>query len=87
MPYIPQEARKHYDGAINEILFVLNHRSATDAAGDLTYITYRLLKRFSLKFWMRAMAIGCLICAILEIYRRDHSIYEDKKIEEHGDII
>jgi hypothetical protein len=86
MPYIQKETRKLYDGAVNEILFVLDHREATDAAGDFTYIVYRLLKRFSLKFWMRALGIGCLVCAILEIYRRDHALYEEQKIHENGDI-
>ena len=86
MPYITQKNRELYNGPISEILFVLSHREMTDAAGDFTYIIYRLLMRFRPRFWMRALGIGCLICAILELYRRDHAEYEDEKIQENGDV-
>lgn len=86
MPYINQKARNLYDEAIDNIFFVLQHREATDAAGDFTYIVYRLLQRFSVKFWMRALGIGCLVCAILEIYRKEHAPYEDEKIQENGEV-
>ena len=87
MPYIAPQNRELYNGPISEILFVLSHREMTDAAGDFTYIVYRLLKRFKPRFWMRALGIGCLICAILELYRTDHALYEDEKLKEQGDVI
>jgi len=87
MPYIKQEHRKLYDKSIGDILFVMEHTEATEAAGHFTYIIYRLLKRFNGKFWMRALGIGCLVCAILEMYRRDQAAYEDGKINSNGDII
>jgi len=86
MPYITPKNRALYNGPISEILFVLSHREMTDAAGDFTYIVYRLLKRFKPRFWMRALGIGCLIFVILELYRKDHAFYEDEKIKEQGDV-
>lgn len=87
MPYIKSKDRILYDHAIDSLLYTLDHTEATEAAGHFTYIVYRLLKRFNLKFWHRALGIGCLMCAILEIYRRDHVDYETMKIQENGDVI
>jgi len=86
MPYIPKQDRLLYDMAIDNIYTKLQLKSATDAAGDFTYVVFRLLRRFSLQYWMRALGIGCLICAILETYRVDHAEYEDQKRKENGEI-
>ena len=86
MPYIKQDKRNLYDHNIDALYYTLEHTEAREAAGDFTYIIYRLLKRFSGKYWMRALGIGCLVCAILEMYRVDHAKYEDKKIAENGDV-
>jgi hypothetical protein len=91
MPYVTKASRDCYDPHINQILKIWDSIGGklaitSDVAGDFTYIIYRLLKFFSGSFWMRALGIGCLVCAILEIYRRDHGLYEDKKINENGDV-
>jgi hypothetical protein len=89
MPYIDQTERKIYDHLIDGILARFENLGAytpMDVAGAFTYIVYRLLKFFNKRFWSRALGIGCVICAILEIYRRDHTIYENEKIKENGDI-
>jgi hypothetical protein len=59
------------------------------SAGDLTYG----LTRLSLA-WLQprknylsiATVIGCLVCTILELYRRVAAPYEDTKIVENGDV-
>jgi hypothetical protein len=86
MPYIKKEERKQYNAPINEILEMLGKEMPSAAAGPFTYVVYRLLKFWSGKFWMRALGIGCLVCAILEMYRKEHGPYEDEKIKENGDV-
>lgn len=86
MPYIDQKVRELYDLPIKDLMWRLDHTSSSEAAGAFTYIVYKLLQRFNRHFWHRALGIGCLICAILEIYRREHAPYEDQKIKENGDV-
>ena len=89
MPYISMNRRKLYDEKVNELCDSLRENSKSDLtgmAGDFTYIIYRLLKVFNGKFFLRALGIGCLVCAILEIYRRDHTLYENEKIQIEGDV-
>lgn len=85
MPYIAKENRERYVGAINDILSALPENSA-DAAGEFTYVIYKLLERFNGRYWERALGIGSVVMAIHEMYRREHIQYEDKKIAEHGDV-
>jgi len=86
MPYIEQKDRAQYDPYIDGIKKIWGNLDLKDIAGHFTYIVYRLLQYFSGKFWMRALGIGCLVCAILEIYRKEHSVYEDQKIKQNGDV-
>lgn len=86
MPYIKKEYREPLDPSISTILSRWYHMSKQDVAGEFTYVVYSLLSFFSGKFWMRALGLGCVLCAILEIYRRDHGPYEDNKILENGDV-
>jgi hypothetical protein len=87
MPYIDKKMRNVYDPYINAITDLWQPVvRLTDIAGEFTYVVYRLLKVFNGKFWMRALGIGCLVCAILEMYRREHSEYEDEKREQNGDV-
>ena len=85
MPYIAKKNREKYADAIHDILTALPESSA-DAAGEFTYVIYKLLERFNGKYWERALGIGSIVMAILEIYRRKHVQYEDQKMTEHGDV-
>lgn len=87
MPYIKQEDRDLVDIHVDTLLVRLLDVKSDKRAGLFTYIVYRLLKAsFCDKYWQRALGIGCLVCAILEIYRREHSKYEDEKITQNGDV-
>ncbi len=86
MPYIEKRLRTIYDPDIDNIIEKWWALDTQRMAGVFTYIVYRLLKCFSDKFWMRALGIGCLVCAILEIYRRDHAVYENEKRCKNGDV-
>jgi hypothetical protein len=85
MPYIAKERRKRYDRTIEEILEALPDNSE-EAAGDFTYVIYRLLTKFNGRYYERALGMGSLVMACMEMYRRSHGPYEDEKIWEHGDL-
>ncbi len=86
MPYITPDQREKYDGALTEIEDIINHLSIQQVAGEFTYIVYRLLKRFNVSFFYRALGIGCMVCVILEMYRQEHSRYEDIKKDKNGGV-
>ena len=86
MPYIDKDQRCRLDPHIDSLLDRWYHMTKLDVAGEFTYVIYRLLKLFSGRYWMRALGLGCMLCAMLEMYRRDHAVYEDEKIKENGDV-
>ena len=84
MPYISQRNRRSLDPYIEAIPV----RGAV--AGELTYIITRILLRWLREgfagYAERALAVGILETAKLELYRRNLGPYEDQKREEHGDV-
>ena len=89
MPYIEPDQRKKLDIWIDCLLRAIDVTKPIDLiAKDFTYVVYRLLRRvFFGRFWIRAIGIGCMVCVILEWYRRDCSRLEDQAIEKNGDIL
>jgi hypothetical protein len=84
LPYIKEETRLWFDDKIERLAKdILN-------PGDLCYCIYKLMKDVILKngpnFKIMSRVISEVECAKLEFYRRIVSPYEDKKIEENGDI-
>lgn len=59
-------------------------------AGDLNYAITTLLlkftKRTGKKYLTIVIVMGTLLCVALEFYRRLAAPYEDKKIQENGDV-
>ena len=91
MPYITDEVKANLDNNIDGILETFDYYSKNKGghgviAGSFTYVVYRLLGWFNQKFWMRALGMGCLVMAMMEMYRRKHAEYEDSKIKENGDV-
>jgi len=88
MPYIPQGDRKKYEPWLGELREAMSIRTPK---GDLTYLVYAL----ALEFWKEkgasytsiSEAIGALNDAAEEMRRRHLAPYENKKIEENGDVI
>lgn len=79
MPYIKQEDRE----ALN------NHDDEPQNAGELNYMITVMIQEYlgSKPNYQRFNeTIGVLECAKLELYRRMVAPYEDKKIEENGDV-
>lgn len=83
MPYIKEFDREYFNASIDEIVDSIRD------PGDLCYCVYRMLKDIFEKdkrFKTISSLIGELECSKLEFYRRVVSPYEDKKIDENGDI-
>lgn len=85
MPYIEKEKREKYTEAIQSILNSLPESSA-EAAGEFTYVIFKLLQKFNGRYWERALGTGSAVMAIMEMYRREHAGYEDEKTATHGDV-
>lgn len=88
MPYIKKEQRRFWNGIIEEI--EANFDNTDISAGDLNYFISRLIWRQleQTKNYARANElIGALECIKQEFYRRQIAPYEDKKINENGDIL
>lgn len=87
MPYIAQQRRPLYDEAIAALAAAID---SSTPGGDINYIVTRLLvdwigKR-GLSYAVLAEAVGVMETAKLELYRRAAAPYEDRKIEENGDV-
>jgi hypothetical protein len=95
MPYIKQEDRDRVDPMID----VLAERIAKDScdncedtAGRLNYTITKLMHKVleyegcSENYSSYNNLIGMLECARMELYRRKVAPYEDKKINENGDV-
>lgn len=79
MPYIkPDRRREIYCG------------SEPESSGELNYAITMLLNEYLrhriFNYTSLNEAIGVLECAKLELYRRLAAPYEDRKIEENGDV-
>lgn len=101
MPYISKQERVELNDAIEDLAVVFNELDETPQgdihpdwekrAGRLNYVITRLLCRvFRLdtepKYHKINAVVGVLECVKLELYRRLAGIYEDRKIQEAGDV-
>jgi len=83
MPYIKQEARNF----MNPTIDLLSHQ--IENIGDLNYSISMLVRKYLGKDYNYAdlnSCMGVLECAKEEFYRKVVAPYEDKKIEENGDL-
>ena len=87
MPYIAQERRLRYDEAIAALGAAVD---ADTPGGDINYIITRLLahwiRKRGLSYAVLADAVGVMETAKLELYRRVAAPFEDRKIDENGDV-
>ncbi len=78
MPYIKDEERRWIDTG-----------TPPKTAGQLTYKFYKTALIYLGRDWTfarLAVVIGCLMCTVLELYRRQGAPHEDKKLKKEGDI-
>ena len=94
MPYIKQRDRKLFDDTLEELIGRL---SACPEPGNVNYVISRILLGLceestpvynsrEANYSKYNELIGVLECAKLELYRRQITPYEDKKILENGDV-
>lgn len=86
MPYIERHRRQNYEPYLSELK---ENMRWNEKKGDLTYLVYSLaLSSFyrNKSYTTISNAISSLIDAAEEIRRRHLNGYEDKKIQENGDI-
>ena len=84
MPYIKKERRKVFDDLLKELALEVQNE------GELNYCIYKLasliIDRIGESYSNLSMCSSAMEHAKLEWYRRKLAPYEDKKIEENGDI-
>ena len=89
MPYINLESRKEYDGLINDLAMTLEDLPNDKLAGHLNYVFFRLagtLCTVDESYARMATVSSALGEAQAEFRRRILAPYEDRKIEENGDV-
>jgi len=87
LPYIKTAKRTKYNKFLSEIAEILKALPPEEVDGELNYVITKLLKEvYPLRYFHLNKAIGVLECAKLEYYRRVAAPYEDKKIQESGDV-
>lgn len=87
MPYIQKSERKKFDLHLDRLIEVLSASDPFNIDGNLNYIITKILKAiYTPRYFNFNRAIGVLESCKLEFYRRAVAPYEDKKIEEHGDV-
>ena len=91
MPYLIQEDRESLDQeGYDNLLQYLVTLDIKDFLGVINYMVFKAVRRWiktnGQKYWIFAGLVGTLLCCILEIYRRLVAPYEDKKIEQNGDV-
>ena len=84
MPYIKKERQKVFDDLLKELALEVQNE------GELNYCIYKLasliIDRIGESYSNLSMCSSAMEHAKLEWYRRKLAPYEDKKIEENGDI-
>ncbi len=87
MPYILKENRKKYNALLEDLVGTLKKQPLDQVDGEINYIITRILKEaYPLRYFNLNRAVGVLESCKLEFYRRVVGPYEDKKIEENGDV-
>lgn len=84
MPYIKQEFRPAIEEKAKALIESIN------CAGDMnfafTVIAREFAKKKKISYATFNEIVGAFECCKLELYRRAIAPYEDKKIEENGDV-
>ncbi len=87
MPYIPREERIELDPLIDALISKLRNAPLERMDGRLNYVISRLVNGlYQPSYFQYNRAVGVLTSVLMEFYRRRVAPYEDRKIEEHGDI-
>lgn len=90
MPYIGPEFRKILNEPLDEFIEMLDRYQCMGQAGLVNYVIARmvseLIRKRGCSYAVLNEFIGALECCKLEFYRRLAAPYEDKKIQQNGDV-
>jgi hypothetical protein len=87
MPYIRYEDRSSYDRVVQLIVDTLEDLPPEKLDGHLNYVITRILVRlYEPSYFNYNRVQGLLECIQHEFYRRLIAAYEDKKMDQHGDV-
>jgi hypothetical protein len=88
MPYISQDKRPELDRIIEPLIEHLKALPEGEQDGALNYSITKILKRlYPLKYFHLNRALGVLTSVTQEFYRKVVGPYEDKKIQENGEVV
>ena len=86
MPYDAEEDRQRSSVPFESLCATVSCDPKA-AAGQVTRIVTKIILRFfNGSYWTRALGFGCLLCAILEVYRRRDVPKERDAIRRNGDL-
>ncbi len=87
MPYIKKSKRAKYEEGIQKILESLKSLPVETVDGELSYVITKILKSlYAPDYFSYNRAMGVIESAKHEFYRRVVAPYEDKKLNENGDV-
>ncbi len=87
MPYIKREDRPKYDSLIQEVVREFAALPPETLDGHLNYFITRLLvSLYKPSYFNYNRVQGLLECVKQEFYRRRIAPYEEKKMQQHGDV-
>jgi hypothetical protein len=87
LPYIRPESRPKYEKQLTELIAIFKSLPPEEVDGEMNYVITKILREvYPLRYFHINRAVGVLECVKLEYYRRIAAPYEDKKIQESGDI-
>lgn len=87
MPYIPKNQRLAIDAIIQPLIVHLRSLPKEKQDGALNYAVTQVLKQtYESSYFDYNRSMGVLSCIQAEWYRREISVYEDRKIIENGDL-
>ena len=89
MPYIPEADKRRFDHALSALWSETRSGSGI-SNGELNYLMTQLallyLARHGRSYNTLSDVVKAFECAKLEFYRREVVPYEDRKIEQNGDV-
>jgi hypothetical protein len=87
MPYIPKDKRPPLDDLVAPLVQHIKSLPLEEQDGALNYSVTKVLKAlYEPRYFHYNRAMGVLASIQAEWYRRDVAGYEDKKIQENGDV-
>ena len=87
MPYIKREDRPRYERLIQQVVGEFADLQPENLDGHLNYFITRLLVALYRPSYFNYNRVqGLLECIKQEFYRRRVAPYENKKMEQHGDV-